>query len=180
MNIKLPAFIIADLYKNVLISAENFPEINNKITEPEISATKNNAEILPEKFYLGENKKNIIIAVKDNENIFLNDESLHFLNGILAACHFNLADVAIVNFERNNFSFQQLKEMLQLKHIFLFDVSARQIKLPFTIPHYQIQYYDNCTILLAPSLKKLMENSEEIKGEKKKLWSSLKTIFNIE
>ena len=133
----------------------------------------------PLQWFLGENKKHVVIAVKDEEAVFLQDESLQFLSNILGACQLNLADVAIINYSKQTISYTEITEKLAPAFLLLFEVSAKEIQLPFTVPHYQIQKYDNCHFLLAPSLFMMQGDSKEAKLEKSKLWLSLKKMFSV-
>ena len=87
MNIQLPHFVIAGLYKDSLVITGENPvqpvqmelQVNHKTTKPEAEAA------LPaKKWYLGDNKKNIIILVKDDSAVFINDEWLGTLGKLLA------------------------------------------------------------------------------------------------
>jgi len=132
-----------------------------------------------QKWFLGENKKNVVIAVKDEEAVYLRDEWLQFLSTILGACKLNLGDVAILNYAKTNYSYSELTEKLAPEFLLLLDISAKEIQLPFTVPNYQIQQYNNCKFLLSPSLEIIQGESQEAKLEKSKLWLSLKKMFNI-
>lgn len=196
MKIQLPDFIIADLYKDTLVVtddllAKSVPQKQErKVTETSAEIRNEGREIKSEdvtselrekdkKFFLGENEKNIIILVSDEQNVFLDDESLQLLSGILAACRLNIADAAIVNYHRIALNYQQLKQSLQPKYLFMFDVTPQQIQLPFTMPQYQKQPYDNCIFLTASSLDIMKKNTKEARVEKSKLWVCLKEIFDI-
>lgn len=117
--------------------------------------------------------------VSEKDAVYLKDESLNFLSAILGACKLNLGDVAIVNCHTEAVTYPLLQEKLQPGFLLLFGVNARDVQLPFTIPHYQIQRYDNCQILLAPALESMLGTSQEAKLEKSKLWLCLKKMFNV-
>ena len=91
----------------------------------------------------------------------------------------NLGDVSIINFYNEPIDYQQIKEKLSPSYLLLLGVTALQIKLPFSVPHFQVQKYDNCQVLLAPSLENMLGNSQEAKLEKSKLWLCLKKMFTI-
>jgi len=167
-KLQLPDFLIAELYKDVLVDL-NEAETNNSKQKKQPS----------QKWFLGENKKNVVIAVKDEESVYLRDEWLQFLSTILGACKLNLGDVAIINYAKTNYSYSELTEQLAPEFLLLLDISAKEIQLPFTVPNYQIQQYNNCKFLLSPSLKIIQGNTQEAKLEKSKLWLSLKKMFNI-
>ncbi len=183
MNIQLPHFVIAGLYKDALVVVEETPaqtnkikqQVNNKTTKPETPATP------PiKKWFLGDNKKNVTILVKDEAAVFINDEWLATLGKLLAACKLNLGDVAIINYHQHAVNFNELKEQLQPQRVLMFDVTTQDIQLSFTIPHYQVQQYGSCTFMTAPGITLSAEaNTEMIKAEKTKLWARLRIIFSV-
>ncbi|MDE3143970.1 MAG: hypothetical protein KGL19_07435 [Bacteroidota bacterium] len=167
-NLQLPDLLIAELYNDVLVETN---EVSTSVKKPQKEPKQ--------KWFLGENKKHVVIAVKDDEAVYLRDEWLQFLSSILIACKLNLGDVAIINYAKNNFSCAELSEKLSPEFLLMLDVTAKEIQLPFTVPHYQIQKYNQCSFLLAPSLQTMQGDTQEAKLEKSKLWLSLKKMFNI-
>ena len=177
MKEQLPAFVLSELFGNSLVyTGEKFI---SKISKEHIApaATK---EIPTKKIYLGNYEKEIVILVTDENNTYLREENLEFLTGILGACKLNLADIALINFNKTPIDFNQLKKEMKPRYLLLFGVSALQIQLPFAMPDYQVQQYDNCKIVSAPALSQLNQTTSEIKAEKTKLWKSLQKMFSIE
>ncbi len=130
-------------------------------------------------WYLGSNLQKIVLLVDQKDTVYVNDESLQFLSNILGACKLNLGDVAIVNYHNEPVNYLFVKENTSPRNLVLFGVTAQQVQLPFTVPNYQVQKYDNCQFLLAPSLETMLGDTQEAKLEKSKLWLSLKKMFNI-
>lgn len=196
-KINLPDFLIADLYKDNLVVfndvqapkakvkevTNNQEKINENIIDTSIAvaqpAMPPTAPLTSKNLFLGDNKKQIIIIVKDDEAVFLRDERLNFLSSILSACKLNLGDVAIINYRNNALSFQALQEQLNPKFMILFEVGTSELQLPFTVPNYQIQKHGTCTFLFANALQSMLGGSAEDKIEKSKLWLSLKVMFNL-
>jgi hypothetical protein len=190
-NIQIPGALIASLYKDTLIALDSFKENEEKHEEnPVKPAPVQPVTPQPQqpaapvmapttKWFLGDNAKGIVILVQDNENVYLAEESLQLLSGILSACRLNLGDVAIVNTTQVHYSYSQIKEQTLVRYFFLFNVPTQSVQLPFAIPHYQVQQYDGCTFLTAPDLTQMMGNAPEAKLEKSKLWLCLKKIFNL-
>lgn len=170
--IQLPDFVISDLYKNQLVVIEE-ALVGTKLPKKEELTVPAKPE------FLGNNQKNICILVKDTQAVYLNDHSLQFLSAILTACKLNLGDVAIVNFSKTALHYPSLKEWLSPKYMLVFDIGATTLQLPFNLPTYQVQAYDTCSFLFAPSLDQMTADTREAKIEKSKLWLSLKTMFNI-
>jgi hypothetical protein len=167
MEEQLPSFLLAELFTDSIVSiTENIPKQSVKKEIP-----------LPKKIYLGNYEKKIAILVNDADNPYLSDETLSFLTGILNACKLNLAHVALINFHNNPVNFQFLRTKLSAEFLLLFGVTPLQIELPFTMPHYQVQKYDKCSTITAPSLAEL--SIPAAKQEKMKLWQSLKKMFDL-
>ena len=167
---QLPHFVLAELYSKSLVFVNE--GTNQKNTEASFKEVK--------KLYLGNFEKKIIVLVNDAENIYLSDEILDFLSGILNACKLSLAHIALINFTNNALNFSELKKQLQPEFLLLFGITALQIELPFTMPDYQVQLYDNCRIVTAPALTNLNNGTPQAVTEKKKLWKSLQKMFSLE
>lgn len=170
-KIDLPAFIIADWYANHLVLPEN-----QKNTV--ISGKKNDVPINTQ-WFLGNNLQHIVVLVKSTDAVYLPDDQLQFLSAILAACNKNMGDVAIVNLDKQRLLYTQLKEKLNPSFLLCFDINASDIDLSFSIPHYQLQAYDNCKFLFAKGLDKMLGNTDNVKAEKRSLWDALKKMFEL-
>jgi hypothetical protein len=161
-NIQLSPISVAQLFKDSLIELDN-----SKPFEQIHSSSLN---------ILGKNKKNILILVNNEEDVYLPDEELNFLLGILSACRLTMEDVGILNFKKNKeITYKSIASKLPAEIVFLFGVTPESIQLPLGFPYYQVQQYNNQTYLSAPLLSAIKED----KNEKAKLWSSLKIIFNL-
>lgn len=171
-NFQLPDFLIADLYKHSIVMAGDEPKKERK--QPE-----NPKPAVDRQWYLGSNLRKITLLVNEKEAVYLQDDSLQFLSNILGACKLNLGDVAIVNHHNDAVDYVFLKEKLSPDFLLLFGVTAQQVQLPFTVPHYQVQKYDGRQFLLAPALHTMLGDTQEAKLEKSRLWLSLKKMFNL-
>lgn len=162
-NIELTPFLLQELYKNSLV------EFYDAKTQGQA------APVLPFTV-LGNNKRNVIIIVENHETLYLPDNELNFLLGILSACKLTMEDVAIVNIKKNKpVSYKALEQELKAEKIILFGVESSAIGLPLEFPPYQIQQYNNQTYLSAG----ILANIQDDKAEKTKLWNCLKQIFSI-
>ena len=117
--------------------------------------------------------------VKENTVPYINDKHLQFLSNVLSACKLNLGDIALVNYNNYPLGFDELRAKSNPKIVLVFDLSPKELKLPFTIPVYQVQDYAQCRFLFAPSLTKMEADNAEAKAEKTKLWNSLKILFQL-
>ncbi len=170
-EINLPPFVIADLYSNSLIETAD-AELKR--------STKKNVETQEQVMKsLGENNKNVSIIVNDNSAVYLTDDKLDLLTKLLSACKLTLADVVIVNSSNKLITYKQVKENFDPQFLLLFGIDARQFQLPLIFPEYRIQHYNNCQMLIAADLEKMIGSGEAVKMEKSKLWLSLKQMFGV-
>lgn len=162
-NIQLPPLSIQELYKRVLTGLESENTIKKKLTSTNIT-------------FLGENKKHILVLVNNIDVLYLPDEELNFLLGILSACQLTMEDVGIINMNSyKGITYIDFSAELKAEKIFLFGVNPIDIALPLAFPNFQVQLYTNQTYLSAPMLSSLKDD----RIEKGKLWICLKQIFAI-
>jgi hypothetical protein len=125
---------------------------------------------------LGSNQKRVAIIVSDENAIYLGDDELNFLLGILAACNLTMADVALINLAKNpSLNYIEITEAVASEKLILFGQGAETVELPLQFPVYQLQNYNNQVYLCAPQLSVLMAD----KAEKAKLWACLKQLFSL-
>jgi hypothetical protein len=205
-KIQLPDFVIANLYTNQLVLGIDVqtnqiktvanpdlilktvvpvepPTREKTISEPTaVTKPKTQEPIIldtDKQWYLGNNGKHITVVIHETGVAYINDKHLQFLSNILNACKLNLGDISLVNHANHPLSYAELKQKLQPKFVLVFALETKDIKLPFTIPYYQVQLHDNCKFLFASSLTKMDGDSKEAKIEKSKLWMSLKNMFQL-
>jgi len=177
-HIELPASVIVELYQSSLIDS-NETNVIEKNVAAEVKKGKiafDDTTFVSQWKSLGSNLKNILIIVNNNEAVYLPDNELAFLTGILGACKLNLADVTIANLNNHpEASYKELTAFFKSKVVFLFDTEPAVFGLPMSFPHYQIQSFAGSSFLYSPSLKDL----ENDRVEKSKLWVCLKRMFNL-
>lgn len=161
-NIQLPPFIIQDLFQNSLVELENSPQ---KPNNDQRTSSK----------HFGGNKQHILILVNDKSSAYLDEAQLTFLSGILSACKLTLEDVALVNIGNTTADYKKLTESLSPKIVLMFGVTPDEIDLPFLMPEFQRQSYNNQVYIASPSLSELEKNKEL----KRKLWTVLQQLFAI-
>jgi hypothetical protein len=169
---RLPDFILADWYKNDLVLPES-EQAPVRVEVPQQKLTTRPGEWKK----LGDNRQHITILVQEPDAAYLPEEEFALLSNILKACHLTMADVALVNYARTPVQYSQIKEQLNPRYLLLFQVSTSDIDLPFSIPPYQLQQYDQCQIVQAVNLKSMLGETEVAKAEKNKLWNVLKKMF---
>jgi hypothetical protein len=187
-NVQLSTLVIGEWYKDALLPSPDAPQAAEgpvspvpsspaQMTAPPVK-TPDPAEPAPYKF-LGNNRRNVAIIVDSPGIPFLPDNQLSFLTKILEACRMNIGDIAIVNAATKSVVITELRQQLNPNAVLLFGLEPVAIKLPINFPVFRLQPYDACTYLSAPALSQLVQNSEESKLLKSKLWVCLKTLFNV-
>ena len=183
-SIDLPAAMVANIYGSALVETGEIaplespakPLVNEEaVITPNVEITAAPAETKSPLRSLGENRKNVLILVDSADAVFLNDKDLELLTSILAACKLSLADVAIVNKSQHSITYKELIGAFAGKVCLLFDIPPSAIDLPVDFPAYQVQPFAGCSFLYGPSLEEMQSNQEL----KKKLWVSLKRLFNL-
>ena len=168
-SIKFEPTEIASLYKNSLV------EVNAK-QQLLPQSDSNIGSVASGMKYLGENKKKILVIVRNAIAAHLPDKQLSFLTKLLAACSLTLADVAVLNFQNHNSSeFNEILSFFKPKVVVLFDVEPGEFGLPMIFPQFQVQGYKDAVFVSSPSLE-VIEPDKSLKG---KLWVCLKKIFNL-
>ena len=162
-TIQLSPFLIHELYKNSLIEGDNSQ-----------SGTKSLQTDEP--LFLGKNQKKILVIVNEENVLYLPDENLNFLIGILSACKLSLSDIALINFSKNrDMNYKTIQEKFKPVIILFFGVEPALLEFPLQFPYYQLQSYNKQTYLSAPALNLLAADIQE----KKQLWGCLQKLFSI-
>lgn len=161
-NIQLPGFIIQDLFEKSLVDLST--------TGDKIKATSNEIS------FFGGNRQHITLLVNNPDVVFITDSQLTFLSGILTACKLTFEDVALINIAAlPSLSYKTISENFTPATIIMFGISPDRLQLPFVIPEFQKQAYNNQAYLSVPDLKDL-ENNKDLK---RKLWIVLQQIFSL-
>lgn len=177
-KIELPAFVVADLYKNCLVELP--ADIDSVTVVSETTKEENKTIEKDERIkFFGGNKRNIIALVNEQDAEIMNDKNLEFLTRILQACNFDLSDIAIVNIHKQLVDCTTIKAQLNAEYVLLFGVEPPLYGLPFSIPHFQVHGYDDCTFIYTPELSAFLPQTHESRLLKSKLWTSLKTAFKL-
>ena len=156
-HINLNTNLLLSLYGNVLVQSSLIKDANST------------------PLYLGGAQKGIGIAVSYKDFPFISDEDLAFLTNILNACKLSISDVAVINLSTVKTPGLEAFQKLKLKKLILFGPGPLEAGLPMNFPPYQIQEFDGCFYLLAPTLKELAQNVKE----KARLWQTLQKFFPL-
>ena len=201
-NVRLPASVIADLYKQSLVIIDDQQPITTAwaaaietaakptavaeppavfpsappIAKPAVIPEPQSTDETPFK-YLGGFQKQVSIVVSEHFNPHISQEDLDFLSKLLMACKLSLNDVAIINIASNPQATQLWKRM-PAKAMLLFDVDPGEIGLSFRRPHFEVQEWAESKFMCGPSLESFrLGDDASLKILKGKLWVSLQKIF---
>lgn len=160
-NIELTSSICQSLFSNTLVETKYTGKISSELPGSQIN-------------HIGENRKKIVFVVNNEKGEFLNDEEMEVLNNLLAACKMSIVDISLVNFyPLKEITYESITEQLKAKHILLFGITCAQLGLPFNIPDFQVQKFQDQIYLFNPPFSDLITN----KNSKMALWNCLKKMF---
>jgi hypothetical protein len=126
--------------------------------------------------FFGGNKQHIILLVNNPGEAFISDQQLTFLSGVLNACKLTLEDIGLVNIAAYpSISYKKISDTFTPRIVMMFGILPDAIELPFVMPEFQRQSYNNQVYLAVPSLGAL-ENNKDLK---RKLWVVLQQIFSL-
>ncbi len=162
-NIHLSNFLCQNLFKNSLIGHAEV------VKTAEISK---NSKI----HHLGLNNQHILFLVYNEEHKYLADAEMEMLTNLLTACKLSVADIALVNFAHcPGITYEDLITELKSEKILTFGIATKELNLPFNVPDFQIQKFQNQLYLFNPTLKNILNDVHL----KKNLWNCLKNLFSI-
>ncbi len=163
-NIRIPASLYPSLFKKNLV--------NLRTDHRDGASDKKELKI----DFLGGNEKKIAFIVNNEYQKFLGDKELKFLSGLITACNITMADIAVVNFAQNKYvTYNDLSVQLASQKVLCFGINAANLDLPFTIPYFQVQVFQEVKYIFCPGLEELQKDN----NSKKQLWASLQKNFNI-
>lgn len=157
-NIILSPSLIRDLFRDNLVA----------VPQPPKSKMANGIA------WLGNNEKNVAVLITNVNAAFLGDDELDLLTRMLGACKLTLSDVAIINIAREKeLDHKSLNTHFKSQKALLFGVEPIAINLPFQIPHFQVQNFNDAQYLSSPDLTALLPD-KDLRG---KLWTGLQKMF---
>ncbi len=174
-NIHLTSYLCSQMFAKSLISVNSLVNNDDRDASGSQSQKKAIKSSSPSNISsLGENKGNILFLVNDSNNKFLADEEMKLLLSLLTACKISMEDIALVNYHQHSGTdYLKLSDQFQCKKMLLFGVNSSDVDLPFTIPFFQPQKFQEQLYMISPPLSDF-QNNKELKME---LWNCLKKIF---
>lgn len=178
-KIVLPNNLLADLYGNLLVEPEQSVS-STLVAESETEEPYGPArEVQKEKaivLTLGQNRKNILVIVKNEPAGLPGENDLAFLKGILQACKLELEDIALISLQDyESVGYKVMLNQFNSKQVLLFGATAADLDLPVVFPEFQVQAVAKTQFLSAPTLAAISED----KLLKSKLWVCLRKMFNV-
>lgn len=178
-NLTLPPYLIQELYENSLVETAG---INPKKSVPAIDLSESvGKKGMPRVSsgnikYLGNNAKNILIIIDEENHAFLPDAELNFLIAVLEACKVNFEDSALVNCHNNaEATPENLNHQFSPVVLIFLGTEPQLLGFPIQIPQYKVQQYNKQQYMCAPALQVISADKEA----KKQLWNALKILFSI-
>ena len=173
-DIELPPSLLAELYHTPLIIDEkiNPPLIPGSSRKPDPHVQEDAAPTYPT---LGNNARNIVVVVRDEDHPVIADEDLQFLTGVLKACKLGLGDILLLNHRTAPISFNDLKERYRPQTMLLFGALQEALSLPLRFPEFQVTTHATLQVLSAPPLP-VIKKEEALKRQ---LGGALKRLFRI-
>lgn len=130
--------------------------------------------------FLGNNLRRVCFIVSYPEAVFLPDDQLDFLSKMLLACGCSIADISVLNAGHSPIDINKLITQLNPEKLFLCGITPASLNLPVPMELFQISGFQGISTILIPSLTTLSQKEAAgLVPIKKKLWASLKTLFNI-
>jgi hypothetical protein len=173
-NLRLTSELIAALYPESLIDG-NQPvlltengRISTTVAEPRIAYP-----------FLGENNRSICFLTNYQEGDFLPADQLVFLQKILAACKYNLNDIALLNIARIPFDLAELRIQFNPRIIFLWGIPPTTVGLNSSQPDFSITLLDGISVIPVSGPDLMSGDSSEGTELKQRLWTCLKKLFAL-
>jgi hypothetical protein len=192
-NISLQPLLMADLYSESLVIVENLqsptaptskknvvspPAQQPGLVTPHPVAVAAPPKAEPENIrFLGSFGKQVAVVVRQPQAVHMAEDELEFLNKILTAVKLSMADVAIINIEKQalTFPFQINGQAPQV--LIVFGVEAAALQLPLVLPPFQVSKWHGCRWLFVPPVAHFLGTNPNLTPLKTQLWQALQQLF---
>jgi len=128
--------------------------------------------------FSGKNLRSICVLVSTPEGASISAQNLSFLQKILEACKCTLDDIALIHIHGQEPEMEKLKTQFNPR-IILFWGFLPEIPLPNPLTDMVPAFWEHITLLSVTNADLMSGNNPEAQGLKRKLWTSLKKIFNL-
>jgi hypothetical protein len=159
-QLQLDPYLLARIYTQPIIPGKSAPVVKEEKPLPKVK-------------YLGENQKNIVLFIQNENGAYLNDELFNLLTNILNACKLGMQDVALVNTAQAPASSLTLwQQAINMRQCVFFGITPESLGLE-PLPPYQIHSAGGVQLLFSDPLEAIAAD-KLLKG---KLWNGLKQLF---
>lgn len=173
-DLQLSPEMIAVLYPEILVTGCDPAPIGNPTGPGENHPLK-----IARYAYSGKNLRSICVLVSAPDDEFMQEEKLFFLQKILEACKCTLDDIALINTHRQTPDMEKLKHQFEPVVIFLWGVLPEIPGLQNPLQDMAPALWENITILPVAQADLMSTDNAKAQELKRKLWTSLKKIFNL-
>lgn len=159
-QLQLDPYLLARIYTQPIIPGKSTPVVNEQNPLPKVK-------------FLGENQKNIVLFIQNENGAYLNDELFNLLTNILNACKLGMQDVALVNTaQAPASSLTMWQQAINMRQCVFFGITPANLGLE-PLPAYQIHTAAGVQLLFSDTLETIAID-KLLKG---KLWNGLKQLF---
>ncbi len=129
--------------------------------------------------FLGGNRRSVTFLSHYPEDPYLPEDQMAFLNKMLSACKYSMEDIALVNRAKQDTDITILKDQLGTRILFLWGVDPKTAGYRSDLPDFLISEVEGISVIPVPKPERIIGDSAESTELKKRLWLSLKKIFNL-
>lgn len=123
--------------------------------------------------FLGQNKRNILILVNDEENEVSDEAGRELLRKIVKSVNLTANDFALLNYSKyQGTGFKQLQDYFSCNLVFSFGVTPSHLAIATAHPEHAVVLEGNVKMIFSAELKTLDQNP----AGKKALWGSLQSL----
>lgn len=159
-QLQLDPYLLAKLYTQPIIPGKSTPVVTEQKPLAKVK-------------FLGENQKNIVLFIQNENGAYLNDELFNLLANILNACKLSMQDVALVNIAQlTAMSLPGWQQTITMRQCVFFGIAPASLGLE-PLPAYQIHTAGGIQLLFSDPLESIAAD-KTLKG---KLWNGLKQLF---
>jgi hypothetical protein len=129
--------------------------------------------------FSGKNLRSICVLVSTPDGGMISEEKLSFLQKILEACKCTPDDIALIHIREQQPDMEKVKSQFSPRIILFWGLQPEIPGLQYPLPDLVSVQWENITLLPVANADLMTRNNPEAQDLKRKLWTSLKKIFNL-
>jgi hypothetical protein len=173
-DLQLSPEIVALLYPETLVTSHR-PVSKNK--PPDSGPNQPPDKSLYS--FSGKNLRSICVIVSTPDGGTISEEILSFLQKILEACRCTPDDIALIHIQGQQPDMEKLKSQFSPRIILFWGLQPEIPGFQYPLPDMVSVQWENITLLPVANADLMSRNNPEAQDLKRKLWTSLKKIFNL-